>query len=312
MKKISILVCTYNGEDLIRDCLDSILNQSYKNFEILCIDGISFDNTLDIIKEYMKKDRRIKLLINKKRLPEGHGNGKWLGFRKARGDIIGIVDQDNVLQENKLFEKAVKGLNNDKKLLGVLGGLKHDIRDDSIVRYISLTGTDSFMAYRAIDFIQNIKKSQNSIQMQTDNMFLTGGNCFFYRKKDLKDIGGYDQDVFGIKKLIESGKNKLMIIGGATKHYAEENFSKLIKKKFHWGGKYFENSGKKFDYFPRTALERNAFLKNIFFNLLFIPNWYYSIRLYNGSRDLVSFLFPYIAFLNTLAYGLNFMKSKLS
>ena len=68
--KISIIICTYNGENLIRKCLNSILSQSFKNFEVLCLDGMSKDNTRKIIKEYGGKDRRIKLILNPEKLPD--------------------------------------------------------------------------------------------------------------------------------------------------------------------------------------------------------------------------------------------------
>src|SRR3989344_6653834 len=100
---ISIVICTYNGEDLIKNCLNSILSQNYKNFEVICVDGMSSDKTKEIIKEYIKKDKRIKLIINDKRLPEGKGYGKWLGYKNTIGKTFGIIDQDNILQRNDLF-----------------------------------------------------------------------------------------------------------------------------------------------------------------------------------------------------------------
>jgi glycosyltransferase involved in cell wall biosynthesis len=78
--EISVLLCTYNSEDFLDPCLKSILSQTFKEFEVICIDGGSQDNTLEKIKKYMSKDSRVKLIINKKRFPEGKGFGKSLGF----------------------------------------------------------------------------------------------------------------------------------------------------------------------------------------------------------------------------------------
>lgn len=314
--KISVLLCTYNGKDFLERCLDSILGQSYKNFEVLCIDGGSKDNSLEIIREYMRKDKRIKLIINKNRLPEGHGNGKWLGFRKSKGDIIGIIDQDNVLQRRDLFREVVNLSGADNNSLGILGGVKHDKKDPPIVRYVSLFGTDSFFAYRSMDFLRSLMKNRakkGQFYLKEDNMPLTGGNCFFYMKKDLKKIGGYDQDVLNIRRLIRNSKNKLIIINDATKHYAEKDLLSLAKKKFMWGGKYFGKSKtEKFNYLPGTKKELFAFSKNLIFNIAILPNFAYAVRIYLNSKDLVSFAFPFMAFFNTLAYGINFIRGKLA
>ncbi|MFA5258565.1 MAG: glycosyltransferase family 2 protein [Candidatus Pacearchaeota archaeon] len=311
--KISIVICTYNGEKIISRCIDSILNQEYKNFEILCVDGGSKDKTLEIIKNY--SDKRIKIINNKNRLPEGVGNGKWLGFKKCRGEIIGFIDQDNELQRKDLLNIIIKTFKQEKNVVGILGGLKHEALSKPVTRYISLIGTDSFFSYRSIDFLRNINdysinNDLDGINIELDNTQLTGGNCFFYKKNDLKKIGGYSQDVIIIKDLVKVGKNKLLIVIDSTTHYSEESFLKLIKKKFRWGKVYFKDKKQKtFNYFPNTHLEKITFFKTIIFNLLILPNFYYSIKLYNKSRDFVAFMFPFIAFMNTFAYFLSTARS---
>ena len=317
---ISIVICTYNGEKLIKNCLNSILSQNYKNFEILCIDGMSSDKTGDIIKEYTKKDKRIRLIINKKRFPEGKGYGKWLGYKNSIGKIFGIIDQDNILQRNDLFSKVKEIFEKNKNLAGILGATKYDSADKKIVRYVSLFGTDSFFAYRSIDFLRNIydfekiKLNSENIEkkmLELDNLSITGGNCFFYNKKDLDFIGGYPQDILVINELVENKKNELIIIKDSTKHYAETSFFNLIKKKFKWGKSFkSDKSIEKFNYLPKTKKEKRAFIKNLFFCLLIIPNFIYSIKLYRRTKDAVVFLFPIVAFFNTIAYFLTYLFHK--
>ncbi len=318
--KISIIICTYNGENLIRRCLDSILNQDYRDFEILCLDGMSSDNTQKIIKEYSQKDKRVKLIINKNRLPEGKGYGKWLGYKNARGEIVGFIDQDNCIQTNKILASVEKIFSRHSDLIGILGGLKHEKSDEKIIRYVALFGTDSFFAYRSLDFLRHIKKPMEEkvgektyeiFPMSLDNMSLTGGNCFFYKKKDIESIGGFDQDVLVVKKLLKFGKRNIAVVKDATKHYAEESLFRLAKKKFFWGKSFSERKQEeKFDYLPKTTKENISFVKNILFNLLLLPNLFYSVKIYNKSGDLISFAFPLMAFLNTIAYGVNFAKMK--
>lgn len=317
---ISVVICTYDGENLIRNCLNSILNQNFKNFEIICVDGGSKDKTREIIKEYIKQDKRIKLIINEKKLPEGKGYGKWLGYKNSKGKIFGIIDQDNILQRKDLFFKVKEIFDKNKNLAGILGEVKHNLKDKKITRYISLIGTDSFFAYRSIDFLRNIKdfkkikvslKDAKKIILTTDNLAITGGNCFFYSKKSLDSVEGYTQDILVINELVKNKKDELIIIKDSTKHYAETSFFNLIKKKFKWGGSFSSDKKlKKFNYFPKTKREFFSFMKNLIFCLTIVPNFIYSIKLYKKFRDNIVFLFPILAFFNTIAYAFTYLFHK--
>lgn len=106
-KKVAVIMSTYNGERFIKEQLDSILNQTYKNIEIVVRDDGSKDGTVDIVKEYMQKYPNIIL-----------HQGENLGFIKsffellnlAEADYYAYADQDDVWMENKI-ELAVKSLN---------------------------------------------------------------------------------------------------------------------------------------------------------------------------------------------------------
>ncbi|NOR55884.1 MAG: glycosyltransferase [Sulfurovum sp.] len=97
---ISIAMCTYNGERFIEEQIDSILNQSYANFELIITDDGSSDNTIEIIKKYLEHDKRIKLYQNENNL------GFVKNFEKAislcSGNYIALADQDDSWKQNKL------------------------------------------------------------------------------------------------------------------------------------------------------------------------------------------------------------------
>ncbi len=321
--KISIILCTYNGGPDVKRCIDSILLQKEKSFEVLCLDGGSTDGTIELIKSYSSKDKRIKYYNNPNKLPEGHGNGKWLGFRKARGEIVGILDQDNILQRNSVFSDAIFTLEKEKDAFGALGGLKHDINDAMVVRYVSLIGTDSFFAYRSVDFLRYFKKliykKYNSIQYRLlpfsrSHIWITGGNCFFYRKRDVEKIGGYDCDVSIVPKFVFSGKNNLILLPDATKHYAESSLNNLLLKKFKWGKTYFDKTpkpkAKNFSYLSSTR-DKILILMNLFACITILPYFLFSLYLYPKNRDPVILLFPIHAALTTIAYAFSAVKSKL-
>lgn len=94
MVKVSILVPIYNVEEFLPECLDSLVNQTLKNIEIICINDGSTDRSLGIIKKYAKKDKRIKIIDKKN---SGYGDSMNKGLKKAKGEYVGIVESDDFI-----------------------------------------------------------------------------------------------------------------------------------------------------------------------------------------------------------------------
>lgn len=94
---VSIIVGMYNGEKYIHECIDSIINQDYKNIELILIDDGSPDDCYKIATQYAKKDKRVYVYKEKN---SGVSASRNLGMSKASGDYVGIVDQDDILAPN--------------------------------------------------------------------------------------------------------------------------------------------------------------------------------------------------------------------
>jgi len=101
MSRVSILVPVYNVEKYLRECLDSIINQTLKDIEIICINDGSTDSSPQILEEYRFKDKRIKV-INKAN--SGYGASMNRGLEEATGEYIGIVESDDFVRP-EMFEK---------------------------------------------------------------------------------------------------------------------------------------------------------------------------------------------------------------
>lgn len=97
--KISIIVPVYNVEKYLPKCLDSIVNQTYKNLEIICVNDESPDNSLKILEEYAKTDNRIKIISQKN---QGLFHARISGLKVAKGDICLYLDADDLLADNAL------------------------------------------------------------------------------------------------------------------------------------------------------------------------------------------------------------------
>ncbi len=106
---LSVIIPTYNIEKYLRECLDSIVNQTYENLEIIIIDDNSSDSTPDIIREYAAKDDRIKPVFHKKNA--GPGATRNEGLAMATGDYVTLMDHDDwqdLDKYEKMMEKAIE------------------------------------------------------------------------------------------------------------------------------------------------------------------------------------------------------------
>ena len=111
--KISIITVCYNSEKTIEDTINSVLNQTYADFEYLIIDGKSKDNTINIVNKYVN-DKRIKFLSEK---DNGLYDAMNKGIKLATGDIIGIINSDDILYDNNVFQMIVDNYDNNTDIL---------------------------------------------------------------------------------------------------------------------------------------------------------------------------------------------------
>ena len=115
-EKISIIVAVYNTEKYVEKTLLSLLNQTYKNIEIIVIDDKSTDKSNKIIKKLMKQDKRIKLIENEKN--SGLSYSRNIGLKNSTGSYIGYIDSDDYISEN-YYESLIKGMLKNKADLGI-------------------------------------------------------------------------------------------------------------------------------------------------------------------------------------------------
>lgn len=112
--KVSIIMSVYNGEEVIDKTMESVLNQTFKDFEFIIIDDKSIDSTRDVIKEYTLKDNRIILLESEENI--GLTKNLNRGIKLARGDYIARTDAGDLWNKIKL-ERQVKFLEENKEYI---------------------------------------------------------------------------------------------------------------------------------------------------------------------------------------------------
>lgn len=135
--KVSIIVPIYNTKKYLKNCLDSILNQTYKNLEIILVDDGSTDNSGKIADDYAKKDKRVKVIHQKN---AGQSTARNNGLKKATGDYISFIDSDDSVAKTFIKKLLTPYLNDTNVSLTVCGlrynWLKTKAHDDVFLKPI--------------------------------------------------------------------------------------------------------------------------------------------------------------------------------
>lgn len=173
MPKVSIVLPSYNGSSFIKDSIQSILNQTYHDFELIIVNDCSTDDTLEICNEYAKKDNRIKIISNSQnlKLPASLN----VGFSQAKGEYLTWTSDDNIYKENAI-EKMVKALDSNPNT-------------DLVSFDYDFIKEDGSFDKRASAIYPTRKPWQLAFMCNV-------GACFMYTKSIAKKVGEYDTNLF--------------------------------------------------------------------------------------------------------------------
>lgn len=170
MPEISVILPTYNGEKYIKPAIESIINQTYADWELIIVDDCSTDNTPAIIKEYAENDMRIRVVSNKvnQKLPKSLN----IGFHIARGNFLTWTSDDNYY-DNRAFETMLESLVKNKA-------------DFVFCSYYIINDHGEKVG-------KTLKKISDVSALPYRNVI---GACFLYRKQVLKKVGKYNENAF--------------------------------------------------------------------------------------------------------------------
>lgn len=132
--KISIVTATYNSENTVEDTIKSVLSQNYKDYEYIIIDGVSKDNTLDIVRKYEPQfEGKMKVFSEK---DQGIYDAMNKGFHRATGDALMLINSDDLFARPDALELVVKEFEKNPDIDGVYADLYYVSQNniDNIVR----------------------------------------------------------------------------------------------------------------------------------------------------------------------------------
>lgn len=128
--KVSVIIPVYNVEKYLRECLDSVVNQTLRDIEIICINDGSPDNSLSILQEYAKRDFRFVIVDQEN---QGVGRSRNTGIRKARGEFVCFMDPDDWYPEPDILETLYSTAKRERVCI-CGGSLEEHKPDGTVVR----------------------------------------------------------------------------------------------------------------------------------------------------------------------------------
>jgi glycosyltransferase involved in cell wall biosynthesis len=305
--KISVIIPVYNVEQYLRECLNSVINQTFKDIEIICIDDGSTDNSLNILEEYKKKDIRIKVIHQENK---GLSIARNNGVEIAKGRYICFIDSDDWV-DKKMCETfySISNKNNLDVLIGGANliydeGIRKIFKDDPYYSLFNLKFLDNKVFYwRNIknlfrinisawgklykkDFLKKINASFPEGMFHEDYLFylktillakkigILRNNLYNYRKLRKGSITHKikEKNLVDIIKMMEMCKEFLV-----KNYFWEELKKEFIEFKFDTLDSFYYNTKykRKMFYLMRESLSKEEFdnldiiaVKKIYFYFL--------------------------------------------
>ena len=300
---ISVIIPCYNVEQYIEECLQSVINQTYQNTEIICIDNNSSDNTWNVLIELQKKYPK---LILEKELKKGAPAARNKGLCLAKGDWIQFLDADDLLLEPKIGNQ---------------------------INLLKANPNTTLAFIAAASVLRNIKGQETSITRLNPDFFLapfinqSGNTCSnLWSKSMLKSINGWDENLKssqetdlmlrlilnGAKFIVDEIPNTIIrerLSGQISQRKPEERLTQYIEIRLNYISKLRESHYNEFiriknilyDFLMVTLIELASHNKKKalnYYNSFIKNNWKSSYRFgINKSKYFFIKLFGFRAFL---------------
>ena len=205
---VSIIIPTFNRASLLSETLDSIIAQTYLNWESIVVDDGSSDNTLKLLKKYSDKDNRIKYFKRPNTYKKGANSCRNFGFEKSNGDFINWFDSDDLMEKNAIEIKINKLLNSS---FDFVVSKTENFNEDKLTSKINYGFNDEINLYNFI--------TQSNFWMTPDALI---------SKKIVRDVKFNDsldsgQEFNYFSKMLINSTNAVIIENVLTKRRVHEN-----------------------------------------------------------------------------------------
>lgn len=221
---ISIIVPVYKTENYLTQCLESLINQSYKTIEIICVDDCTPDDSITIVNDYIKRDNRVRLVHQPTNM--GLAEARNRGMNAAKGEYIAFVDSDDWVTKDYIEVLYELAKNNDADI-SVCSYARSLIWSEDI--YIQ--DSEVISNYSGRDAA---RKMFSSNDYQTDVCMTVAWNKLFKREviEDIKFPKGklYEDQPFALMAYYNSNK---VVVTNKKLYFYRRNHSSITTQKFN-------------------------------------------------------------------------------
>lgn len=240
--KVSIIVPVYNVEKYLNECVESMVNQDYKNLEIILVDDGSPDNSPQICDDWAKKDKRIKVIHKKN---GGVSTARNAGLEIATGDYVTMLDSDDLFTSS--FSKAIHAFDKDSDIVIVPINESEQVNKTLqineenfkfLIKNSQISCSSSCSKFYKLNIIKNVRYSQG-VTVGEDKEFVVKCllkcnkvsilNLPFYTYRDNPDSCMNNKSFKLIMKLIDS-TNK--IFANIENYQCSDSLKEIIKEEF--------------------------------------------------------------------------------
>lgn len=161
---LSVIIPVYNTGKYVEKCIDSVINQTYKDLEIILIDDGSTDDSYNVLTELEKKDNRIKIITQ---MNQGVSKTRNKGIEIAQGDLIAFVDSDDCLDLD-MYEILIKNLDNTNADASACA-LIYDYNYEKMLPQTGKGINADVLTFEGADILLSLTRKDNSIEGLTPN-----------------------------------------------------------------------------------------------------------------------------------------------
>ncbi len=237
---VSIILLNYNGKQFNKACIDSILKQSYQDCEIIFVDNVSTDGSLEEVALLYKKqitNKKIKIIKNTENTWFTWGNNLGVQYANKKSEYICLLNNDTTVPNNRL-EELIKSIESDEKLWAVGSIILDRWYEEVIKRHIF----EEKSIYTSSIFWENILQhfSEKEYEKNLAYSSVLSWCCFLYRKNIIKEpfpyyYFAYAEDVYLSRYILKLWYKLAYSLTSFVYHYGSWSFGKNISplKLFH-------------------------------------------------------------------------------
>lgn len=208
MCKVSIIIPIYNAQKYIEKCLQSAINQTLKEVEIICINNGASDIEKNILKEYLRKNPAIKIINFE--INQGYGKAVNEGIKSAQGEYISILESDDFIDSNMMEILYNKAKEND---VDIIKSAYIAFNEYSEKLYLNDLNIDENTVFRINEYPEFFSKHPSIWTCLYKRSFLISNDIFFIEAKDT----GWVDNHFSVKSLVLA--KKIQYVKDAFYHY---------------------------------------------------------------------------------------------